>query len=88
MENPVTPTTKFDRSAFFGLALLMSLGFASPVLAAPLTAEQTLNQFNLVVLGDATSRSHVDGRSFSVESWSVATMRSIHQTPRHQATPA
>lgn len=64
MENPVTPTTKFDRSAFLGLALLMSLGLASPAIAAPLTAEQTLNQFNLVVLGDATSRSHVDGRSF------------------------
>lgn len=29
-----------------------------------LTARQVLNQFNLVVLGNATSSSHVDGRSF------------------------
>lgn len=37
---------------------------SSPVFATSLTAQETLNQFNLVVLGDAKSTSHVDGRSY------------------------
>jgi choice-of-anchor A domain-containing protein len=44
-------------AACFGLA-------TGAALAEPLTALQTLNQFNLVVLGNAVSSSHVDGRSF------------------------
>jgi choice-of-anchor A domain-containing protein len=42
---------------FFGL----SAGIA---LAQPLTGTQILNQFNLVVQGNATSTSHVDGRAY------------------------
>jgi choice-of-anchor A domain-containing protein len=47
------------------LPLVLSLGFAAaPVFAAPLEAAEILGQFNLVVIGDANSSSHVDGRSF------------------------
>lgn len=45
------------------LGLAVALPFAQ-VEAAPLTIGQVLNQFNLVVLGDSTSGSHVDGRTF------------------------
>ncbi|MDD2463088.1 MAG: choice-of-anchor A family protein [Desulfobulbus sp.] len=38
--------------------------FAAPVWAAPLSSLEILQQFNLVVLGDATSSSHVDGRAY------------------------
>jgi choice-of-anchor A domain-containing protein len=48
------------RSALFALVL----GAGSAAAATPLTAEQTLNQFNLIVFGNATSYSHVDGRSY------------------------
>ena len=45
-----------------GLSVLVAV---APVVAhAELTVEQALNQFNLVVLGDAKSSSHVDGRTF------------------------
>ncbi len=45
-------------------AAALTLGFAGAATAASLTATQTLNQFNLVTLGDATISSHVDGRSY------------------------
>lgn len=45
-------------------ALTLLLGLALNASAAPLTAQQTLNQFNLVTLGNANISSHVDGRSF------------------------
>jgi choice-of-anchor A domain-containing protein len=46
----------------FGLSVMVAV---APVVAhAELTFEQALNQFNLVVLGDAKSSSHVDGRTF------------------------
>ncbi|WP_263768951.1 collagen-binding domain-containing protein [Propionivibrio soli] len=32
--------------------------------AAPITAQEALNQFNLVVFGDSVSSSHVDGRTY------------------------
>jgi len=37
---------------------------ALAALTAPLTAQEILQQFNLVVLDDASSSSHVDGRSY------------------------
>ena len=46
------------------LAVALPLLSAVPALGAPLTAAEVLRQFNLVVLGNATSNSHVDGRSF------------------------
>ncbi|HET6419278.1 MAG TPA: choice-of-anchor A family protein [Geobacteraceae bacterium] len=47
------------------LVVASFLGFpAGMAIAAPLTAAQTLNQFNLVVFGDATSKSDVDGRAY------------------------
>ncbi|MBU0621408.1 MAG: choice-of-anchor A family protein [Gammaproteobacteria bacterium] len=47
------------------LPLALSLGLlASPVLAESLTGGQVLQEFNLVVIGNATSSSEVDGRSF------------------------
>ncbi len=43
----------------------LSLGLiSSPVFATSLTAQQILQQFNLVVLDDATSDSDVDGRTY------------------------
>jgi len=45
------------------LALFLGL-ISSPVFATSLSAQQVLEQFNLVVLGDATSTSHVDGRTY------------------------
>ena len=39
--------------------------FASPVLAAPLTANQVLNQLNVVALDTIDSTSHVDGRTWA-----------------------
>lgn len=51
---------------FRAFLLASSIGLvSSPVCATPLTAQQTLEQFNLVVLGNAVSASqHVDGRSY------------------------
>lgn len=46
-----------------GLLCLLVL-IAAPVWAMPLSALEILRQFNLVVLGDATSSSHVHGRSY------------------------
>ncbi|KFI34279.1 hypothetical protein CG51_04140 [Haematobacter missouriensis] len=45
---------------FTALAMLVS----GPVVAAPLSFQDILQQFNLVVLGDATSDSEVEGRSY------------------------
>lgn len=47
----------------FAVALVAST-VSSVAMATPLTAQEVLTQFNLVTLGDATSYSHVDGRSF------------------------
>ena len=44
-------------------ALLVSAFSAMPAMAAPLTATEILQQFNLVVLDNVQSNSHVDGRS-------------------------
>lgn len=48
----------------FALSLGASLLGASMGANAALTADQALQQFNLVVLGNAQSSSHVDGRTF------------------------
>ena len=50
---------------FRTMLLAVSLGLTtSPVFATSLTAQQVLEEFNLVVLGNAVSSSHVDGRSY------------------------
>lgn len=51
-------------SWIFSAALALAVGSTPLVSHAALSAEQALQQFNLVVLGDAQSSSHVDGRSF------------------------
>jgi choice-of-anchor A domain-containing protein len=51
------------RSAQIAVAALFGLLTASAH-AAPLTALEVLQQFNLVTLGDAASSSHVDGRAY------------------------
>lgn len=48
---------------FFATALLLS-GFGLQVQAAPLSATETMQQFNLIVFGSANSSSHVDGRTY------------------------
>ncbi|ENO90385.1 choice-of-anchor A family protein [Thauera linaloolentis] len=48
---------------FFATALLLS-GFGFQVQAAPLSATETMQQFNLIVFGSASSSSHVDGRTY------------------------
>lgn len=54
--------TRFTLLAIAFLALL--LGNDQPAGAGPLTATQLLNDYNLIVFGDATSTSDVDGKSF------------------------
>ncbi|WP_417067169.1 collagen-binding domain-containing protein [Niveibacterium terrae] len=51
---------RFSRKSLLCLLALI----AAPVWAMPLNALEILQQFNLVVLGDATSSSHVHGRSY------------------------
>lgn len=46
------------------VALAASTLFAGVAHAAPLTADEMLKQFNVVVKGDMTSTSHVDGRTY------------------------
>jgi len=46
------------------LALAISTLISSSALAAPLSATQMLQQFNVVVSGNLNSSSHVDGRSY------------------------
>jgi choice-of-anchor A domain-containing protein len=46
------------------IAVALQLGLIGASLATPLTATQTLNQFNLITLGSANMASHVDGRSW------------------------
>lgn len=46
------------------LSLVIAVAALPLAAHAQLTAGQALSQFNLVVLGDANSNSHVDGRSF------------------------
>jgi choice-of-anchor A domain-containing protein len=48
------------------VALFITLALAGSAHAAltPLTAQQTLQQFNAVVLGDVKSTSHIDGRTY------------------------
>ncbi|UIN23359.1 choice-of-anchor A family protein [Herbaspirillum frisingense] len=52
--------------ATFAIAPLLSLGLSEAAQAATtsLTGAEALQQFNLVVLGSATSNSHVDGRAW------------------------
>ena len=53
------------QAIFSHLPLVIALGFvATPALADALTAGQVLNQFNLVVIDNATSSSDVEGRAF------------------------
>ncbi|SFW39720.1 choice-of-anchor A family protein [Nitrosovibrio sp. Nv17] len=64
MTNPITVypiTARRISVVLLHGALTFTAGAA---VAAPLTAQQTLEQFNLVVLGSATSQSSVHGRSF------------------------
>jgi choice-of-anchor A domain-containing protein len=51
-----------NKPAFTLLTLAAAL--AGSAHAAALTAQQVIEQFNLVTLGDVVSNSHVDGRSF------------------------
>jgi choice-of-anchor A domain-containing protein len=46
------------------VALVASTLFAGAAHAAPLTADEMLKQFNVVVNGNLTSTSHVDGRTY------------------------
>ncbi|HEX8405884.1 MAG TPA: collagen-binding domain-containing protein [Duganella sp.] len=46
------------------IALAAATFFSAAAQAAPLTATEMLNQFNMVVSGNVTSTSHVDGRSY------------------------
>jgi hypothetical protein len=46
------------------IALAAATLFAGAAQAAPLTATEMLQQFNMVVTGNVTSTSHVDGRSY------------------------
>ncbi|CAN0450483.1 unnamed protein product, partial [Discosporangium mesarthrocarpum] len=46
------------------LALGISAGLAAPAAADPMSAGDVLEQYNLVVLGSATSTSSVEGRAF------------------------
>ena len=53
------------RQLLRSMLLALPLGLmSSPIFAMPLTAQEILKEFNLVVLGDANSTSHVDGRSY------------------------
>ncbi|KAF1040207.1 MAG: hypothetical protein GAK35_03601 [Herbaspirillum frisingense] len=53
------------KSLLAAVAAFLSLSFAGHAMATTsLSAAQVLTQFNLVVLGDATSGSHVDGRAW------------------------
>lgn len=45
-------------------ALVAAMLIAGPLQAAPLSAAEVLGQFNTVVLGNATSNSHTDGRTY------------------------
>jgi len=45
-------------------AVAVAALISSSAYAAPLTAQQMLQQFNVVVTGDVNSTSHVDGRSY------------------------
>lgn len=53
-----------QRKIVSSLIVASSLVFSAEMACASLTAVETLNQFNLVVLGNANSSSHVDGRSY------------------------
>ncbi|MEO7577394.1 MAG: choice-of-anchor A family protein, partial [Massilia sp.] len=44
--------------------LAIALAFTANAHATPITAQQTLQQFNAVVLTDVVSNSHVDGRTY------------------------
>lgn len=57
--NVIVMIKKTPLLAMFAFAVV-----AAPVMAAPLSALETLQQFNLVVLQNANSNSHVDGRSY------------------------
>lgn len=53
------------RKVMIGLLMAPVLvGLSTGMASASLTAPEILNQFNLVVFGDATSSSHVDGRAY------------------------
>jgi choice-of-anchor A domain-containing protein len=52
----------FKKTLVYSLFVSAVLPF--PTVAAPLTATEILQQFNLVVLQDAKSQSHVDGRTY------------------------
>jgi len=53
------------RSAFRACAAFLACAaFTASAHAAPLIASEVLQQFNLVVFGDAKSSSHVDGRTY------------------------
>ncbi len=49
-------------------ALAVAALFSGAAQAAPLSATQVLQQFNVVVTGNIDSSSHVDGRSFAARS--------------------
>jgi choice-of-anchor A domain-containing protein len=54
-----------QKHIFRSMPLVVSLGLAAgSVFADPLTGSQVVQQFNLVVIGSATSSSEVDGRAF------------------------
>ncbi|MYM70862.1 choice-of-anchor A family protein [Duganella sp. FT134W] len=48
----------------FALITTVALAGSAQAALTPLTAQQTLQQFNAVVLGDVKSESHIDGRTY------------------------
>jgi choice-of-anchor A domain-containing protein len=58
---PVLPVFRSVPALLAGTFLA---GFALPAAATPLTAEDILHQFNLVVLGDMTAAHDVEGRAY------------------------
>jgi len=59
---PLSPLSTIARTA--AQTIVLAATAPAIAMAAPLTAQEVMQQFNLVVLGDATSTSDVEGRSF------------------------
>jgi hypothetical protein len=57
-----SPLSTLARAAVH--AIVLAAAVPAIAMAAPLTAQEVMQQFNLVVLGDVTSTSDVEGRSF------------------------
>lgn len=60
----MTPSPLSTLARAVAHAIVFTAAVPALALAAPLTAQEVMQQFNLVVLGDMTSTSDVEGRSF------------------------